>query len=127
MHFGPDGGSPMLKGIVRLTPSLIEEFCNEFALDIRDINMVIPHQLNQRIADPLKKALEKRGLSPDVVYDDNIRRYGNCSGSSVALALDTCYREGKLKTGDIVLLIAWGAGLKIGLTGLQWSLPVFRP
>jgi 3-oxoacyl-[acyl-carrier-protein] synthase-3 len=126
MHFGPRGGGPMLEAIVRLTPPMIEEFCEEFDLSVSRVKKVIPHQVNKRITDALRKAFAKMGFAPDALYDKNIARFGNCSGSSVPLALDTCWREGELSYGDLVLLVAWGAGLKIGMVGLYWTMPNFK-
>lgn len=123
MHFGPNGGGPLLKAIVEITPPMLEEFCAKYHIDIAKIAKIVPHQLNQRITDALKKAMVKQGLPTDVVYDKNIAKFGNCSGTSVGLALDACYREGGLSPGDLVILIGWGAGLKIGITALRWTLP----
>lgn len=126
MHFGPKGGSPMLRAIVSRMPDLCLELCQGYGIDIRSIKRIIPHQLNKRITDAAKERLMKMGVKEEVIFDANTARYGNCSGSSVPMALDTVYRQGDLEPGDLVLLIAFGAGLKYGAVLLRWWLPKFQ-
>lgn len=126
MHFGPQGGAPMLKAIVGRMPDLCLELCQDYDIDIRKIKRIIPHQLNKRITDAAKKRLCELGVKEEVIFDANTARFGNCSGSSVPLALDTVYRQGDLEPGDLVLLIAFGAGLKYGAVLLRWWLPKFQ-
>jgi len=117
MHFGPAGGGPMLKAIVRRIPELRVEVCAEAGIDPSLVNLVVPHQLNQRIVDASKARSETE------IYDKNIRRYGNCSGSSVPMALDAAYREGKIAKGDYIQLESYGAGMKYGAVVIRWWLP----
>lgn len=123
MRFGPKGGSPMLRAIVPIIPKLWQDLCLEIGIEPTEVKLIIPHQLNQRIVDPAKKRLEKLGIS---IYDRNIARYGNCSGSSVAMALDTAYREGLIEKGDHIQLQSYGAGLKYGTVAIRWWLPRFQ-
>jgi len=117
VHFGSDGGGPMLKAIVKKVPELRRQICADTGVPLEKIHLVIPHQLNQRIID----ASKKQSATP--VYDRNIARYGNCAGSSVALALDTAFHEGEIKRGDYIMLEAYGAGMKYGNVVLRWWLP----
>jgi len=117
VHFGPDGGGPMLKAIVRKVPELRRQICADIGVPLEAISLVIPHQLNMRIVD----ASKRQSATP--VYDRNIARYGNCAGSSVALALDTAFREGEIVRGDYLMLEAYGAGMKYGNVVLRWWLP----
>lgn len=116
LHFGPYGGGPMLKAIVRKIPELRSQICADTGVPAESIRLVVPHQLNQRITDASKKQ------SPLPVYDRNIARYGNCAGSSVALALDTAFQEGEFTRGDYIMLEAYGAGMKYGNVVLRWWL-----
>jgi 3-oxoacyl-[acyl-carrier-protein] synthase-3 len=120
MHFGPDGGGPMLKAIVRRIPELRAAVCAEAGIDPSIINLIIPHQLNQRIVDASKKQ------SKTEIYDRNIRRYGNCSGSSVPKALDDAYREDKIAKGDYIQLESYGAGMKYAGVAIRWWLPRYQ-
>jgi 3-oxoacyl-[acyl-carrier-protein] synthase-3 len=79
--------------------------CREMGLD--GIDLLIPHQVNQRIIDA---ALESTGFPPGKVMV-NLDRYGNTSAASVPIALDEALREGRCKRGDTVLLVAFGGGL----------------
>jgi 3-oxoacyl-[acyl-carrier-protein] synthase-3 len=117
VHFGPYGGGAMLKAIVRKVPELRRQICADTGVPVEAISLVIPHQLNKRITD----ASKKRSAMP--IYDRNIARYGNCAGSSVALALDTAFREGEIARGDYVMLEAYGAGMKYSNVVLRWWLP----
>lgn len=126
MHFGPDGGAPMLTAIVRRVPELCLEVCEEAGIKPAQLKLIIPHQLNQRIIDASKKPLVKLGVSADVIYDANIARFGNCSGSSIAMALDTAYREGRFEHGDYIQLQTYGAGLKYAGIVIRWWLERYQ-
>jgi 3-oxoacyl-[acyl-carrier-protein] synthase III len=71
------------------------------------LKLIVPHQVNQRIID---SAMEKLGLPPDKVFV-NIDRYGNTSSASIPIALDEAWRAGRLQKGDVVIFVAFGAGL----------------
>jgi 3-oxoacyl-[acyl-carrier-protein] synthase-3 len=83
------------------------EFCN---LTIDDIAMMISHQMNARIIESASKRLE----IPKQKVFININEYGNTSAASVPIAFDDCIRKGKIKKGDIIILVAFGAGLTWG-------------
>jgi 3-oxoacyl-[acyl-carrier-protein] synthase-3 len=120
MHFGPDGGSPMLKAIVKYIPKIRTDVCVEAGINPAIVNLIVPHQLNQRIVDASKRR------STIEIYDRNIGRYGNCSGSSVAMALHAAYREGKIAKGDYLQLESYGAGMKYGAVVIRWWLQRFQ-
>ena len=79
--------------------------CREMGLD--GIDLLIPHQVNQRIID---SALETTNFPPGKVMV-NLDKYGNTSAASVPIALDEALRGGRCKPGDTVLLVAFGGGL----------------
>lgn len=78
--------------------------------DIHDIKMMIPHQMNARIIEAVMKRVD---FDESKVFV-NIEKYGNTSSASIPIALDEAIREGKLEKGDLVLLIAFGAGFTWG-------------
>ena len=78
--------------------------------DVNDIKMMIPHQMNARIIEAVMKRVE---FDEEKVFV-NIHKYGNTSSASIPIALDEAIREGKLEKGDLVLLIAFGAGFTWG-------------
>ena len=75
-----------------------------------DINLYIPHQANLRIIEAVAK---KAGVTKEKVYI-NVHKYGNMSAATTIVALDEAFREGKIKKGDLVELVAFGAGLTWG-------------
>jgi len=54
-------------------------------------------------------------------FHNNLDRFGNTSGASIGLALDEAFRAGRIRTGDLVLLVAFGAGLTWGSTLIKWQ------
>jgi 3-oxoacyl-[acyl-carrier-protein] synthase-3 len=81
-----------------------------------DIDMLIPHQANLRIAQFIQK---KMGLGPDQVYN-NIMRYGNTTAASIPIALSEALQEGKVKKGDKVMLAAFGSGFTWASALMEW-------
>jgi len=81
--------------------------CN---LTVDDVDMFISHQMNARIIESAAKRLNL----PDEKVFVNIHNYGNTSAASVPIAFDECMRQGKVKKGDIVLFVAFGAGVTWG-------------
>ncbi len=81
-----------------------------------NINMLIPHQANLRIAQFIQR---KFGLSDDQVYN-NIMRYGNTTAASIPIALTEAWEEGKIKENDIVVLAAFGSGFTWGSVIMKW-------
>ncbi len=90
-------------------------------LDISDIDLFIPHQANGRIIRAVANALE---LAEAKVFI-NVDRYGNMGAASSAVALCEAIESGRVKTGDHLVLVAFGAGLSWAAVVLKWdpSLP----
>lgn len=81
-----------------------------------DIDLFVPHQANRRIID---SGAERLGLPVDKVFV-NVERYGNTGGASIPLALDEAARSGRLKQGDVVMTVGFGAGLTWGANLIRW-------
>jgi 3-oxoacyl-[acyl-carrier-protein] synthase III len=81
-----------------------------------EIHVFIPHQANERIIDAVGARLK---FPPERVYK-NIERYGNTSAASIPIALDELAQADRLKTGDLVLMTAFGAGLVWGSVLVRW-------
>jgi 3-oxoacyl-[acyl-carrier-protein] synthase-3 len=77
-----------------------------------DLALVLMHQANRRINEHCQKVL---GLS-DAQMVHNIQKYGNTTAATIPLLWDECAREGRLKAGDLVLMVAFGAGMNWGAT-----------
>jgi 3-oxoacyl-[acyl-carrier-protein] synthase-3 len=76
-----------------------------------DIDVLIPHQANLRIVEAIAKKLRKEGAREDMVVADDIVHSGNTSSASVPMAMDHMREAGRIHSGDVALLIGFGAGL----------------
>ena len=100
-------GREVYKFAVQRFEELIEDAMRKCELTPETISMIVPHQVNQRIID---SAMDKLGLGPEKAYV-NIDKYGNTSAASIPIALDEGLRGGRIKAGDTVIFVAFGAGL----------------
>jgi len=92
---------------VRRIVEMIEEAYHALGIGNDDVALFIPHQMNARI---IESAIKRLDLPPEKVFM-NIDRYGNTSSASIAIGLDEALRGGAARQGDLVLLVAFGAGL----------------
>ena len=86
-------------------------------LEASDIDLFIPHQANIRIVEAVAKGL---GLPMERMYV-NLDRYGNTSAASVPIALAEAVNEGRVKVGDRIVLVAFGAGFTSGAVTIEWT------
>jgi 3-oxoacyl-[acyl-carrier-protein] synthase-3 len=103
-------GREVYQQAVRRIVESVKDCLKKCNLCIEDVSMVISHQMNARIIESASKRLKL----PDEKVFINITQYGNTSAASVPIAFDDCMRQGKLKKGDIVIFVAFGAGLTWG-------------
>jgi 3-oxoacyl-[acyl-carrier-protein] synthase-3 len=103
-------GKEVYQLAVRRIVETVNECLEKCKLTINDIAMVIPHQMNARIIESAAKRLEL----PEEKMFMNIMEYGNTSAASVPIALNECIKKGKIKAGDLVILVAFGGGLTWG-------------
>ncbi len=83
----------------------------------RDVDLFIPHQANVRIIDAAARRLD---LPPDKVFV-NVDRYGNTSAASIPMALYEAWRGGRIRPGDVVVTVGFGAGLSWGANVIRWG------
>ncbi len=110
-----DGPAVFKKAIVKF-PEVIIEALAANGLKAADLNMLIPHQANLRIAQFVQQKLQ---LRDDQVHN-NIQRYGNTTAASVPIALCEAWQEGKIKEGDLVCLAAFGSGFTWASALIRW-------
>jgi 3-oxoacyl-[acyl-carrier-protein] synthase III len=103
-------GREVFKFATRRMIELTQEALAECRAMGTDIDLLIPHQVNQRIIDA---ALESSGFPREKVMV-NLDKYGNTSAASVPIALDEAMRSGRARPGDTILLVAFGGGLTWG-------------
>ena len=116
IHFLKMEGKEVFKNAVNAMTGAAREVLERSGVDIEDIKCIIPHQANQRIISAVGERLDTRD---DQVFV-NLHKYGNTSAASVAVALDEAVSTGHVKRGDLILIIAFGAGLTWGATVLEW-------
>jgi 3-oxoacyl-[acyl-carrier-protein] synthase-3 len=109
-------GREVFKSAVRVMETVAREMMEQHKLTPDQISLVIPHQANIRIIEALAGNLELP-LDKFVV---NLDRYGNTSSATIPLALDEARRAGRIKPGDLTLLVAFGAGLTYGAALVRW-------
>jgi len=109
-------GNETFKVAVKAMADISQELLTEQGFTHEQIDLFIPHQANLRIIDAVGERLK---IDPKKVYK-NVDRFGNTSAASIPIALDECVREGRLESGDLVLLTAFGAGLVWGSVLLRW-------
>jgi 3-oxoacyl-[acyl-carrier-protein] synthase-3 len=110
LHFMKMEGRDVFKHAVTIMSSACLEALERCSLTINDIDWIIPHQANIRI---INAAAERLKIPMDKVYT-NLDRYGNMSSASIPVALDEGIRNGSIKKGQKILLIAFGSGLTWG-------------
>ena len=116
IHFLKMEGKEVFKNAVNAMTGAAKEVLERSGLGMEDIKCVIPHQANQRIISAVG---ERLGARNDQVFV-NLHKYGNTSAASVAVALDEAVSTGRIERGDLILIIAFGAGLTWGATVLEW-------
>ena len=109
-------GKEVFKIAVRSMEEISRQALAEADVPVSQISLVIPHQANRRIIVALA---ERLGISMDRVMV-NVDKYGNTSAASIPVALDEAKRQGKIKSGDIVLLNAFGAGFAWGAAVIKF-------
>ena len=109
-------GNETFKIAVRAMAEVSEEVLAEQGFTHEDIQLFIPHQANERIIDAVGKQLK---IDRGKVFK-NIEHYGNTSAASIPIALHECVESSRIKTGDLVLMTAFGAGLTWGAALVRW-------
>ncbi len=115
-YFPYMNGQFVFKNAVVRFSEVIHEGLEANNLNVSDINMLIPHQANLRISQFIQK---KFGLNDDQVFN-NIQKYGNTTAASIPIALTEAWELGKIKTGDVVVLAAFGSGFTWASAILKW-------
>ncbi len=116
LHYLTMNGPEVFKFAVRSMTESAEVAVARAGISMKDIDVVIPHQANLRIID----AAARRLNIPYERFIRNLDRYGNTSAASIPLALDETVREGRIHSGDHILLSSFGAGLSWATMVLRW-------
>ncbi len=107
LHYMKMKGRAIYKFAVNMMHSLVKETAEDAGVNLDELALVIPHQSNLRI---IESAVGRLGIPMEKVAI-NIDRFGNTSAASIGLAVHEARETGRIKSGDLVMLVAFGAGL----------------
>ena len=110
-----DGPAVFKKAVVKF-PEVIMEALSKNGYQSSDLNLLVPHQANLRIAQFVQQKLQ---LRDDQVYN-NIEKFGNTTAASIPIALSEAWEQGKIKNGDLVCMAAFGSGFTWGSALMKW-------
>ena len=118
-HFLRMNGKEVFRHAVRVMAESCERVLAKCDVKSQQVAWFIPHQANSRILEAVASQLNV-GMDR---LPSNLERYGNTSAASTPLALEEAWKDGKIKHEDLVLIVAFGAGLTWGATLLRWHEP----
>lgn len=110
-------GREVFKFAVRQMPESSVNVVEKAGYSKEDVDYLIPHQANIRI---MEAARERLGIDVDRMAV-NVNKYGNTSAASIPIALSEAEQEGKIKSGDFIVLVGFGGGLTWGAVALKWG------
>ncbi len=117
MHYVHQEGQQVFKYAVRRMADVAAQLLERNGFTVKDLKLVIPHQANERI---IRAMMDRLGVDDSKVII-NICKYGNTTAGTIPLGMTDALAEGRLKRGDLVLLVAVGAGYTTGAVLLRWA------
>ncbi len=115
-HYVKMAGNNVFKHAVRCMTDAGKEAIEKAGISIDEVDWVIPHQANMRIV----QAISERVAIPMERFIINLDRLGNTTAATVPLALDEAVRDGRIKRGDVLLMIVFGGGFTWGAAVLEY-------
>lgn len=109
-------GREVFKHATTRMPESVRQALAANGLSTADIRLLIPHQANLRISEMVQRQLD---LRDDQVFN-NIQRYGNTTAASIPIALHEAIEQGRLASGDLLILTAFGSGFTWGSAAIRW-------
>jgi len=128
LHYIKMNGREVFRFATRVMAQATQEVVEKANLTMKDIQLIVPHQANLRIIETAMRNLE----FPMDNCIINLDRYGNTSTASIPIATCEAIQDGRLKPGDRIVFVGFGAGLTWGAAVVEWSGPFpglhkFRP
>lgn len=117
LHFIKMNGNEIFRFASKVVVEIANILLDECGLQYQDIDLFIPHQANLRI---IQTAMKRMSIPAEKTII-NLDKFGNMSAACIPVALSMASAEGRLKSGDLVLMIAFGAGLTYGGAILSWG------
>jgi 3-oxoacyl-[acyl-carrier-protein] synthase III len=115
-HYLKMDGRNVFKWAIQVVTETIDLVLKKADVDVSDVKLFVLHQANIRIIDHAMKVL---GIPPEKVFN-NLQLVGNTSAASIPVALNEAYDQGKIESGDLVLMCGFGAGLTWGTGLFRW-------
>lgn len=115
-HYPTMNGPMVFKHATRRFCEAIKEVLQKGEADLADVDLVIPHQANQRITDAVGARM---GVPPERMFS-NIAKYGNTTAATIPIAMAEAEKEGRLKRGDLLVTVAFGSGFTWGANLIRW-------
>jgi len=101
---------------IEAMPQAVRNVLKRVHRDLKDVDMIIPHQANLNI---IKAGMNALNLPIEKTFI-NLQKYGNTAAASVPIALYEAVEEGKIKSGDLIITVAFGGGLSWGANAIVW-------
>lgn len=117
LHYVKMNGQEVYKFAIRVMNEATVQVLEKAGYGVKDLDLLVPHQANIRIIEGAMKRLD---IGPDRVII-NLDRYGNTSSASIPVALCEALETGRLKDGDLVTIVSFGAGLVWGAAAFRWG------
>jgi 3-oxoacyl-[acyl-carrier-protein] synthase-3 len=125
LHFIQMNGREVFRFAIRVVDKAAREVVEKAGLTLDDIQLFVPHQANLRIIQAAARTLE---LKDDRIFV-NLDRYGNTSSASIPIAVCEAVECGRIKPGDKIVLVGFGAGLTWAAATIEWGVPepLYKP
>ena len=122
MHYITMNGREVFRFATRVMAKATSLAIKKAKLQIEDISLIVPHQANLRIIDAAARGLKL----PMEKFMVNVDRYGNTSTASIPIATVEAFEQGRIKPGDNIVMVGFGAGLTWGALTMQWTGPILE-
>jgi 3-oxoacyl-[acyl-carrier-protein] synthase-3 len=123
LHYIHMKGREVFRFAVRIVPSATRQVLEQAGLTPKDVDLLIPHQANQRIIDAATRSL---GIREGGVYS-NVSSFGNTSAASIPIALSEAAEKGLINPGNLIVCVGFGAGLTWAAAAIRWLVPQPEP
>lgn len=123
-HYIKMDGRAVFRFATRVMAEATTKVLAKAGLTVQDVDLVIPHQANERIIQ--NSVLKQLQIPAEKVFI-NLQKYGNTSTASIPIALCEAIEAGKVKPGDKLVFVGFGAGLTWGACAIEWRTPVEKP
>lgn len=117
LHYIKMDGNEIFRFATKIMVKISERLLSSSGLEYKDVDLLIPHQANIRI---IRTAMKRMNIPVEKTVI-NVQQFGNMSAACIPVGLSMADQEGRLKPGDLVLMVAFGAGLTYGGVLLRWG------